>query len=103
MKYIPMICTGLLLTTVFTLHLTAPQKHIVYLPAQDTPIKVRPNNLSNPIPQVISLEEADRRYNETYGIPVADDYEIDDTKWILSILEVQLWKVKRNVIDFFVG
>ena len=51
----------LLLTAVLTLHITTPQRHIVYIPAMDSPTKVRPANLPSPVPPVVSLIEADRR------------------------------------------
>nr|BDD43892.1 hypothetical protein 3 [Alphaproteobacteria bacterium] len=51
----------LLLAAVLTLHITTPQRHIVYIPAIDVDVKVRPVDLPSPVPPVVSLIEADRR------------------------------------------
>ena len=63
----------LLLTAVFTLHITTPQRHIVYIPAIEDGVKVRPAGLVTAT-EVVSLEEAERRYNERHGHALPDPY-----------------------------
>ena len=69
----------LLLTAVLTLHITTPQRHIVYIPAIEDGVKVRPAGLLTAT-EVVSLEEAERRYNERHGHALPDphaDYDED--------------------------
>ena len=63
----------LLLTAVLTLHITTPQRHIVYIPAIEDGVKVRPAGLVTAT-EVVSLEEAERRYNELHGHTLPDPY-----------------------------
>ena len=58
---IRLLLIGFLCASVLALHVTTPQRHTVYIPAMDGPTKVRPANLPNPVPPVVSLIEADRR------------------------------------------
>ena len=58
---IRLLLIGFLCASVLALHVTTPQRHIVYIPAMDSPTKVRPANLPNPVPPVVSLIGADRR------------------------------------------
>ena len=58
---IRLLLIGFLCASVLALHVTTPQRHIVYIPAMDSPTKVRPANLPSPVPPVVSLIEADRR------------------------------------------
>ena len=59
--HIRLLLIGLLCASVLALHVTTPQRQIVYIPAMDGPTKVRPANLPSPVPPVVSLVEADRR------------------------------------------
>ena len=57
---IRVLLIGFLCASLLALHITAPQRYIAYIPAMEGPIKVRPADLPNPIPPVVSLIEADR-------------------------------------------
>ena len=63
----------LLLTAVLTLHITTPQRHIAFIPAIEDGVKVRPDGLVTAT-EVVSLEEAERRYNERHGHALPDPY-----------------------------
>ena len=79
MKSIPIICVALLLASVFAMQLTSPQNSVFYVPAAEGPMKVRPANLTGAVPQVVDLQEADRRHKEIYGTDVVDPYAYDDS------------------------
>ncbi len=79
MKSIPIICVALLLASVFSMQLTTQQTNVFYVPATEGPVKVRPGNLTGPMPHVVDLQEADRRHKEIYGTNVTDQYAYDDS------------------------
>ena len=66
---IRVLLIGFLCACLLALHITAPQRYIAYIPAMEGPIKVRPADLPNPIPPVISLIEADRRSFKKKALP----------------------------------
>ena len=88
----------LLLTAVLTLHITTPQRHIVYIPAIEDGVKVRPAGLVTAT-EVVSLEEAERRYNERYGHALPDPYADYDEGCFLDScsLEVTLLIAKYSL------
>ena len=70
--HIRLLLIGFLCTSLLALHITAPQRYIAYIPAMNGPVKVRPANLPDPIPPVVSLIEADRRsFKETARPPLS--------------------------------
>jgi len=106
MNRIPILCIALLMTTVITLQMTALQKHIIYLPADDGQMKTRPAGFPDPAPMVVSLEEADRRFrdrfNETYE-PVLPDR--DETRCLLNDCEFEFYFImaKYKATEFLSG
>ena len=92
----------LLLTAVLTLHITTPQRHIVFIPAIEDGVKVRPAGLVTAT-EVVSLEEADRRYNERHGHELPDPYADYDEGCFLNScsLELDLKLAKFHIVEFF--
>ena len=105
MARIPLVCVALLLASVFAMQLTSQQTNVFYVPAAEGPVKVRPANLTGPMPQVVDLQEADRRHKETYGTDVTDPYAYDDGDCLLGScgLEIELMLVRHHIINFFTG
>ena len=99
MKSIPILCTALLLASVFAMQLTSPQKSVFYVPAAEGPVKVRPANLTGPVPQVVDLQEADRRHKERYGTNVTDPYAYDDSDCLFGscVLDDKLFFIALKV------
>ena len=97
MKSIPILCTALLLASIFAMQLTSPQNSVFYVPATEGPMKVRPANLTGPVPQVVDLQEADRRHKQRYGTDVTDPYAYDDSDCLLGScgLEIELIMAKH--------
>ena len=85
----------LLLTAVFALHVTTPQRYVAFIPAIEDGVKVRPAGLVTAT-EVVSLEEADRRYNERHGHALPDPYADYDEGCFLDScsLEVTLLMAK---------
>ena len=79
MKSIPIICVALLLASVFAMQLTSQQTNVFYVVAAEGPVKVRPANLTGPMPEVVDLQEADRRHRQRYGTDVTDPYGYDES------------------------
>ena len=114
---IRLLLIGFLCASVLALHVTTPQRHIVYIPAMDGPTKVRPANLPNPVPTVVSLIEADRRaFKEKAMQPPSPwdqpmpykDYgltlEANDGQecWFNNCdLELDLKLAKFHIVEFF--
>lgn len=105
MKSIPILCTAFLLASVFAMQLTSPQNSVFYLPATEGPVKVRPANLTGPAPQVVDLQEADRRHKEIYGTNVTDPYAYDDSDCLFGScgLEIELTMAKLYLLSFIKG
>ena len=59
--HIRLLLIAFLTASVFALHVTAPQRYVVFIPATEGPTKVRPASLPNPVPPVVSLIEAEQR------------------------------------------
>jgi hypothetical protein len=105
MNRIPIFCIALLMMTVITLQLTALQRHILYIPAPEGPTKVRPIGFDRSSVQVVSLEEADRRYKETHGHELPPRPERDESKCMFNSCEFEfyLYMARYHTIQFFVG
>ena len=105
MKTIPILCTALLLASVFAMQLTSPQNSVFYVTAAEGPMKVRPANLTGPVPQVVDLQEADRRHKERYGTNVTDPYSYDDSDCLFGScgLEIELTMAKHYLLSFIKG
>ena len=105
MKSIPILCTALLLASVFAMQLTSPKNSVFYLPAAEGPMKVRPANLTGPVPQIVDLQEADRTHKERYGTNVTDQYAYDDSDCLFGScgLETELTMAKLYLLSFIKG
>ena len=105
MARIPLVCVALLLASVFAMQLTSQQTNVFYVPATEGPVKVRPANLTGPMPQVVDLQEADRRHKEIYGTDVTDPYAYDDSDCLLGScgLEIELMMVKHRLSALITG
>ena len=105
MKTVPILCIALLLASVFAMQLTSSQNSIFFLPAAEGPVKVRPANLTSPMPQVVDLQEADRRHREIYGTDVTDPYAFDDSDCLLGScgLEIELIMAKHYLKKLIKG
>ena len=105
MARIPLVCLAMLLASVFAMQLTSQQTNVLFVPATEGPVKVRPTNLAGPVPQVVDLQEADRRHKEIYGTDVTDPYAYDDSDCLLGScgLEIELMLVRHHIINFFTG
>ena len=105
MKTVPILCIALLLASVFAMQLTSSQNSIFFLPAAEGPVKVRPANLTSPMPQVVDLQEADRRHREIYGTDVTDPYAFDDSDCLLGSCgrEIELMLVRHHILNFLAG
>ena len=99
MKSIPILCTALLLASVFAMQLTSTQNSVFYVPAAEGPVKVRPANLTGPMPKVVDLQEADRRHKERYGTDVTDPYAYDDNDCLFGscVLDDELFFITLKV------
>ena len=102
MKSIPIICVALLLASVFAMQLTTQQTNVFYVPATEGPMKVRPANLTDHMPQVVDLQEADRRHKEIYGTNVTDPYAYNESDCFLSScgVEIELIMAKHYLLNF---
>ena len=105
MNRIPILCIALLMTTVITLQMTALQKHIIYLPADDGQMKTRPAGFPDTVPMVVSLEEADRRFREKYKDGLPEIPERDHSTCLFNNCDWDLawFLLKYEVVDFFTG
>ena len=105
MKSIPNICVALLLASVFAMQLTSQQTNVFYVPAAEGPVKVRPANLTGPVPQVVDLQEADRRHKQRYGTDVTDPYAYDESDCLFGScgLEIELVMAKHYLLSFIKG
>ena len=110
MKSTPLVCLALLMTTVITLAITAPQNHIIYLAAPEGVTRMKPVDEATANHKVLTLEEAVARYEEKHG-PIRsepDDYDYDESDCLLGscALESELfmvkWKVK-SILRILVG
>jgi hypothetical protein len=105
MNQIKFFAVSLLLLSILALHVTAPQKYVGYIPAVEEPYKVRPAVLQNPMPLVVSLEEAIQRHEENNAFRVATPY-IDDKDLCLvedCSLDLHLFWVKHFFKKFIAG
>ena len=104
MKQIKFLAASLLSLSIFALHVTAPQRHVVYIPAVKEDYKVRPVGLQTPVPLTVSLEEANQRYNKKHRNQTKiDDVSYHDECWFKNCdLELELKLAKVIVANFFI-
>ena len=105
MVQIRLATLALLFMSVVAFHTTMPKEDIIFIPAQEGPIKISAYTSADSLPKVVSLEEADRLYNERYGSQPLEEYEIDHSQcWFNDCdLEVSLWLAKYYLIEIFQG
>ena len=105
MKQIKFLAVSLLSLSILALHITLPQRYIVYIPAVEEDYKVRPAGLQIPVPPVLSLKEADQRYNRQHQHqPQIDDSSYHDECWFNNCgLELELKLLKRQLTSLFVS
>ena len=101
MLHVRIFSIMLLLTAVLTLHVTTPQRHIAFIPAIEEGVKVRPAGLVTAT-EVVSLEEAERRYNERHGHALPDPYADYDKHCFFGScsLEVTLLMAKYSLANW---
>ena len=104
MRLIPMVCIAMLLAAIFALELGSTNKGVAFVPAVAGPTKVRPDDLIQPIPRVVSLEEADQRYNRQHRHQLRiDDSSYHDECWLNNCdLELELKLAKVIVTNLFI-
>ena len=93
MSQIKLVTITLLLASLWILHATMPQKHIVYIPAANDAMKLRPTGSHGSLPKVVSLEEANKRYVTKWGHELPDPYgNYDESKcWFNDcLLEINI-------------
>ena len=73
--HIRILLIAFLTASVFALHVMAPQRYVAFIPATEGPTKVRPASLSNPVPPVVSLIEAEQREFKTRPPAQANPWE----------------------------
>ena len=105
MVQIRLATLALLFLSVLSFHITMPKEDIIFIPAHEGPIKINAYTNEDPLPKVVSLEEADRLYNERYGSQPLEEYKIDHSQcWFNDCdLETSLWLAKYYLIDIFQG
>ena len=99
--HIRILSIGLLVSSFFVLQLTAIQPFIAFIPALEDNVKVRPAGFISDM-NVVTLEEADRRYNERHGYALPDpdaDYGKDCFFGSCS-LEVTLLMAKYSLANW---
>ena len=107
MNGIPLICLAMLFASIIALQTTAPQNHIVYIPAADGLAKFKPEDIANANHRVLSLAEAVARYEENHG-PIRNDpadYEYDESDCLLGscALEVEWMTAKYKMRKLLTG
>ena len=90
MKSTPLVCLALLMTTVITLAITAPQNHIIYLAAPDGVTRMKPVDEATANHKVLTLEEAVARYEEKHG-PIRSSQMI-----MITMRVIVYWAVVFN-------
>ena len=105
MTQIELVTITLLLASVWIFHATMPQKQIAFIPAASDVIKVRQASFFEPVPQVVSLEEAEKRYIVQWGHELPYPYgNYDDSNcWFNDcLLEINIRiTVNQFVRDFW--
>ena len=101
MSKVKLFTVVLLLASVWIFHATMPQKQIALIPAASEVIKVRQASFFEPAPQVVSLEEVEKRNIMQWGHELPDPYgNYDESNcWFnYSLLEINI----RITVDQFV-
>ena len=98
-----LLTVGFLCSAVWVMHSTMPQKHIFFIPASSEDIKVRPVGFDSASLEVVSLEEADRRYKERFGDKQPEPYVVDNSRcWFNDCdLEWTIRLAKFEIVSFF--
>ena len=105
MNQIKFLAASLLSLSILALHVTAPQRHVVYIPAVEEDYKVRPAGMETPVPLVVSLEEAAQRYDESSGSQVSTP-DLDDSDLCMvegCSLDLRLFWAKHFIEKFIAG
>ena len=74
--HIRLLSIGLLVSSFFVLQLTAIQPQVALIPAMEGDVKVRPADLPNPVPPVVSLIEADKRAFKEKPLPPPSPWDV---------------------------
>ena len=102
MSQIKLVTITLLLASVWILHVTMPQEHIVFIPAASDSVKMRPASSHGSITKVVSLEEANKRYVAKWGHELPDPYgDYDESNcWFNDcVFEVYVRHAGRSFIE----
>ena len=99
--HIRILSIGLLVSSFFVLQLTAPQPFVAFIPAIEDDVKVRPAGSVSDM-KVVTLEEADIRYNERHGyaLPNPDADYGKDCFFDSCSLEVTLLMAKYSLANW---
>lgn len=103
MKQIRFLTVALLSLSIFALHATTPSKYVVYIPAIEDNFKVRPAGLEGSLPELVTLEEADRHY-QSLNLQQQKSYDDNyhDDCWLNSCdLELEIKLAKALLTEFF--
>ena len=105
MNQIKFLAVSLLSISTLTLHLTAPQSYIAYIPAVPENYKVRPEVPESPMPLVVSLEEAIQRYDESNAPRVATPDKDDSDLCLVEScsLDLHLFWAKHFLKKYILG
>ena len=105
MNQIKFLAASLLSLNILALHVTAPQRHVVYIPAVEEDYKVRPAGMETPVPLVISLEEAVQRHDESASSWVAGPDQDDSDLCMVKncSLDLRLFWAKHFLKKYIAG
>ena len=105
MRLIPMVCVAMLLAATFALELGSSNKGVAFVPTIAGPTKFRPDDLIQPIPRVVSLEEAVQRHDESASSWVATpDKDGSDICLVENCsLDLHLFWVKHFLKKYILG
>jgi hypothetical protein len=95
-----LLTIGLLLSTVWVFHSTMPQKNIVYIPATGQDIKLRPAGFDVGSIKVVSLEQAERLYEERWGKKEPELYLVDNSECWFNDCDLE-WTIRLAKFELF--
>lgn len=98
-----LLTIGFLLSAVWVLQSTTPTKNVAVITASNNGIKARPAGFQSVSMEVVTLEEADRRYNEKWGDKEPEPFVTDNSHCWFNDCELE-WAIrlaKFELVNFF--